>query len=125
MDYKTSRKRAAGLGTARAGVEHAWEMKVTSIALVILIPLFLFTFGRLLGAEHATVVAAFGNPFTAVVALLTIGVSFHHLKLGLQVVIEDYVHGAARMPALLANTFFCYALGAAGGLAVIMLAIGA
>jgi succinate dehydrogenase / fumarate reductase membrane anchor subunit len=124
MDYRTNRKRAAGLGSAKDGVEHYWQMKVTSYALVFLTPLFIFTFGRLLGAEHAQVVAAFGNPFNAVVAILMIGVSFYHLKLGLQVVIEDYVHGAARMPSLLANTFFCYALGAAGIFAVAKIAFG-
>ena len=125
MDYRTTRKRAAGLGSAHEGVTHFWEMKVTSYALVILTPLFILLVGPLLGAEHATVVAAFGNPLTAVVVALMLGVSFHHLKLGLQTVIEDYVHGGARIPSLIANTFFCYALGAAGILAVAMLAFAA
>ncbi|MEL6582455.1 MAG: succinate dehydrogenase, hydrophobic membrane anchor protein [Pseudomonadota bacterium] len=100
-------------------------MKVTSVALALLTPLFLFQFGRLLGSDHATVVAAFQNPFFAVVTVLMIGVGFYHLKIGLQVVIEDYVHGAARIPVLIGNTFFCYAAAAAGLFAVAKLALGA
>ena len=122
MSYQTSRKRAQGMGSARDGVEHFWQMKVSSVALVLLTPLFIFQFGSLLGEGHAAVLAAFQNPFFAIVTVLLIGVGFHHLKIGLQVVIEDYVHGSARVPTLLANTFFCYALAAAGLFSVAKLA---
>lgn len=125
MSYLTNRKRAEGMGSARDGVEHFWQMKVTSVALALLTPLFIFQFGRLLGADHTAVVAAFGNPFFSLVTVLFLGVGFYHLKIGLQVVIEDYIHGAGRIPALIANTFFCYAAAAAGIFAVARMAFAA
>jgi succinate dehydrogenase / fumarate reductase membrane anchor subunit len=122
MSYLTNRKRAEGMGSARDGVEHFWQMKVTSVALALLTPLFVFQFGRLLGQDHATVVAAFQSPYFSLVTVLMLAVGFYHLKIGLQVVIEDYIHGAGRIPALLANTFFCYAAAAAGIFAVARMA---
>ena len=71
MRYLTDRKRAVGLGSAKSGVHHFWAMKVSSVALLILMPLFVFTFGPMLGEPHEAVVAYFARPFPAIVAALT------------------------------------------------------
>ena len=93
MRYITDRKRAEGHGSARAGTDHFWRLQLSSVALAVLIPLFLLTFGRILGASHAEVAAYFARPFPAVVAGLTLVVGFLHYKDGVQVVIEDYSNG--------------------------------
>ncbi len=55
MHYLTARKRAEGLGSAKSGTEHFWHMQMSSVALAFLVPLFIFTFGRILGGTHAEV----------------------------------------------------------------------
>jgi succinate dehydrogenase / fumarate reductase membrane anchor subunit len=90
MRYLTDRKRATGLGSAKTGTEHFWHMQISSVALAILLPLFIFTFGRVVGAPYETVVAYFGRPFPALIAGLTILVGMTHFKNGAQVMIEDY-----------------------------------
>ena len=123
MRYLTDRKRATGLGSAQSGTEHHWAMTVSSGALLILIPLFVFTFGPMLGASYEEVTAYFARPFPAVVAGLTIVVTFKHFADGVQALIEDYVHGMAQKVALVAMTCISYAAMAFGLYAVIRLAL--
>ena len=123
MRYLTDRKRATGLGSAKSGTEHHWAMTVSSGALLILIPLFVFTFGPMLGASYEEVTAYFARPFPAVVAGLTIVVTFKHFADGVQALIEDYVHGMAQKVALVAMTCISYAAIAFGLYAVIRLAL--
>ena len=72
MSYLTDRKRAVGMGSAKSGVHHFWAMKMSSVALLILVPLFVFTVGPALGKPHAEVLATFSRPFPAIIAALTI-----------------------------------------------------
>jgi succinate dehydrogenase / fumarate reductase membrane anchor subunit len=123
MRYLTDRKRATGLGSAKSGTEHHWAMTVSSGALLVLIPLFVFTFGPMLGASYEEVTAYFARPFPAVVAGLTIVVTFKHFADGVQALIEDYVHGMAQKIALVAMTCISYAAMAFGLYAVIRLAL--
>ena len=124
--FRTDRARALGLGAAKEGPGHWWSQRLTSVALVPLALLFVFPFVRALGAPHAEVVALYSRPFHAIVAILFIGVGFLHLQQGLQVVIEDYVHGKAlRTAALLANTLLTWAFGLAGVFAVLRIAFTA
>ena len=123
MQYLTDRKRATGMGAAKTGTEHAWAMKVSSVALVLLIPMFLLTFGPVLGADHETVTAHFARPFPALVAALTIVVSFLHFKDGVRVLIEDYVHGALQQPLIIAMICLCYTAAATGVFAIARLAL--
>jgi succinate dehydrogenase / fumarate reductase membrane anchor subunit len=126
MRYLTDRSRVQGLGTAKEGTGHWWSQRITAIAMVPLTLLFIFPFVRSLGADHATVVATYSDPFHAIVAILFIAVTFYHLQQGLQVVIEDYVHGkAARTAALLANTLLTWAFGLTGVFAVARIAFTA
>lgn len=123
MAYLTDRKRATGLGSAKSGTEHHWHMMVSSVGLAILIPLFIFTFGRILGAPHAEVVAYFGQPFPAIVAGLTIVIGMMHFKNGVQVMIEDYVQGTARKVAIIASICVSYAIAGTGLFAIARIAL--
>lgn len=123
MAYLTDRKRAIGLGSAKEGTEHFWSMTISSVALLILVPLFVFTFGPMLGEPHADVIAYFARPFPALVAGLTIAVGFMHFKNGVQVLIEDYVHGLARKVAIIAMICLSYAAAATGIFAIARIAL--
>ena len=123
MSYLTDRKRAVGMGSAKSGTEHHWSMTVSSGALLILIPLFVFTFGPMLGASYEEVTAYFARPFPAVVAGLTIVVTFKHFADGVQALIEDYVHGMAQKITMIATTCISYAAMGFGLYAIIKLAL--
>ncbi|PZQ96742.1 MAG: succinate dehydrogenase, hydrophobic membrane anchor protein [Cereibacter sphaeroides] len=123
MAYLTDRKRAEGLGSSKSGTEHFWHMQISSVALAILVPLFIFIFGSILGAPHAEVVAYFARPFPAIVAALTITVGFVHFKNGAQIMIEDYSDGITRKTLIIGATCLSYALIATGLFALIRLAL--
>ncbi len=87
--------RARGLGSARAGAAHWWAQRVTAIALVPLSLWFLFVAIRMIGATRDDVVSWISGPLPIVLMIALVIATFHHLQLGLQVVIEDYVRGEA------------------------------
>lgn len=123
MAFLTDRKRASGMGAAHTGTEHHWQMMVTSVALLILIPCFIFTFGTALGRSYEDVLAYYSRPFPSLVAALTFVVGFFHFRKGVQTLIEDYVHGLARKGLIIAMICLSYAAAAAGVFAVIRLAL--
>jgi succinate dehydrogenase / fumarate reductase membrane anchor subunit len=123
MRYMTDRKRANGLGSSKTGTEHFWHMQVSSVALAILVPLFIFTFGRILGGSHAEVLAYFARPFPAIITGLTLVVGFVHFKNGAQVMIEDYARGTTRKALIIATTCLSYACIATGLFALVRLAL--
>jgi succinate dehydrogenase / fumarate reductase membrane anchor subunit len=106
--------RARGLGSARAGAAHWWAQRLTAIALVPLTLWFICAVIRLKGADQAAVVAWLASPVALVMMLALIVATFHHLQLGLQVVIEDYVksHGT-KLAAILALKGACIVLALA------------
>ena len=123
MSILTARKRATGLGSARSGTEHHWRMMVSSAGLIGLIPLFVYTFGQALGRPHAEVVAYYTQPFPAIVAVLTLFVGFAHFKGGVQVLLEDYVHGTMRKVLIILMICLSYTAAAAGIFAVARLGL--
>ena len=123
MRYLTDRKRATGLGSAKSGVHHFWAMKVSSVALLILVPLFVFTFGPALGGTYEEITAYYARPWPAIIAALTIAVGMMHFKDGVQVLIEDYVHGTTQKILLIGTVCLSYAVAAVGVFAVIKLAL--
>lgn len=123
MGFLTDRKRAVGLGSAKEGTEHHWSMTISSVGLIVLVPLFIFTFGRILGREHAEVVAYFAQPFPAIVAALTLVVGLVHFKNGAQVLLEDYSHGLTRKYLIIGTTCLSYALIATGLFGLVKLAL--
>lgn len=123
MHYLTDRKRAVGMGSARKGTEHFWSMKVTSVALLLLVPFFVFSVGSMLGAPYEDVVAHFSRPFPALVAALTLIVGFTHFKNGVQVMIEDYVHGTMQKVLIIAMICLSYGAAATGLFALARIAL--
>ena len=123
MAFLTDRKRATGLGSAKSGTEHAWTMKVTSIALLILIPLFIFNFGAILGSSYDEVLAHYARPYPAILTALTITVGFVHFRHGVQITIEDYVGGLNRKLLIIAMICLSYAAVATGLFALVKLAL--
>lgn len=123
MSFLTDRKRAVGMGSAKTGTQHHWSMTLSSVALLVLIPLFIFTFGPMLGASYEEVTAYFNRPFPAIVAGLTMLVSFKHFAGGVQVLIEDYVHGLAQKAAIVGMTCLSYGALAVGLYALVRLAL--
>ncbi|WP_179378242.1 succinate dehydrogenase, hydrophobic membrane anchor protein [Jannaschia marina] len=123
MAYLTDRKRVSGLGSAGAGTAHHWHQTLLSAALVVLVPLFLFTFGAIIGAPYEEVVAYYTRPWPALIALLTLTVGWVHFAKGVQVLIEDYVGGLARKMAIIATTCLSYAAALACVYALIRLAL--
>lgn len=123
MAFLTDRKRAAGLGSAKSGTEHHWKMMVSSVALVVLVPLFVFTFGYALGMSYEEASAYYTRPFPAIVGILTLLVGFLHFKGGVQTLIEDYVQGLARKALIIGSICLSYAAAAAGVFAIVRIAL--
>lgn len=123
---RTALKNVRHLGAAKEGVQHWWIQRVTAVAMIPLLLIMVISILKLAGGDHAAVVAAFKNPLFAIVALLSILAVFWHLKLGLQVVIEDYVHHEGlKIASLLAITFAVFIVGGAAALSVLKLYFGA
>jgi succinate dehydrogenase / fumarate reductase membrane anchor subunit len=123
MNYLTDRKRAAGLGAAGAGTHHHWQMMGTSIALVVLVPLFVVTFAIGLGGTYEDVIAFFARPVPAIITGLKLVVGLIHLKAEADEAIVDYMHGTAQKLALKFVAALSYTLIAAGLFALVKLAL--
>ncbi|WP_343116636.1 succinate dehydrogenase, hydrophobic membrane anchor protein [Ostreiculturibacter nitratireducens] len=123
MRYLTDRKRAAGLGSAKTGTEHFWNMQVSAVALAVLVPIFIFTFGAALGGTYEEVTAYFARPFPAIVTALTLVVGLTHFKNGAQIMIEDYAEGLTRKALIIGTIWLSYAAMATGLFALIKLAL--
>jgi succinate dehydrogenase / fumarate reductase membrane anchor subunit len=114
--------RVLGLGSARSGTEHFWRQRLTAVANVPLTIAFVVIVVGLLGRNHAAVVQILGSPLIAVVMLLFIVSVTTHMRIGMQVIIEDYVHDeVAKLALVMANTFFTVAVALACAFAILML----
>ena len=123
--YRAPLARVRGLGAAKSGTEHFWLQRVTAVGLVPLTVIFVIYLLGLVGADLAAVKATLGRPVPATITILLVVASFWHAKLGLQVIIEDYVHHeGAKLVSLLLLSFACVAIGLATVLAVLKLALG-
>ena len=123
---RTPLAHARGLGSAKDGTEHFWRQRLTAVALVPLIIWFVVSLVAMSGADHAAMIAWLKQPVPAVAMLLFIAAGFVHLRLGMQVIIEDYVTSeGAKIALLMLNTFFCAAVGLASVLAVLKIFFGA
>ena len=123
MAFLTDRKRATGMGSAREGTNRHWSMTISSYGLLVLVPLFIFTFGGALGSSHEEVLAYYARPFPAVISALMLWVGMVHFKNGVRVLIEDYVHGFAREFWIIAMTVVSYALIGFGLFAIAKMAL--
>lgn len=123
MAFLTDRKRVTGLGAAHSGTAHHWQQTLLSAALVVLVPLFIFTFGAILGGTHEEIVAYYSRPWPALIAVLTLTVGWIHFAKGVQVLIEDYVGGLARKITIVVTTCLSYGFALASVYAVARLAL--
>jgi succinate dehydrogenase / fumarate reductase membrane anchor subunit len=118
--------RAIGLGSAKEGVEHWLLQRVTAVALIPLTLWFVIALIGLIGADLDTVQEWVGRPLPAICLVLLLVATFYHASLGLQVVIEDYVHAElGRLALVIAVRLACIAFAVAGIVAVLTLALGA
>jgi succinate dehydrogenase / fumarate reductase, membrane anchor subunit len=118
--------RAIGLGSAKEGVEHWLAQRIAAVALVPLVLWFVIAVIQLVGADLDTVQDWVGRPLPAILLVLLLIATFYHAALGLQVVIEDYVHfELARLGLVIVVRLACIALAVAGIVAVLTLALGA
>ena len=114
--------RVRGLGSAKSGTEQFWRQRLTAVANVPLSIAFVFIVIGLLGRNHAAVVQILGSPLVAVIMLLFILSITTHMRIGMQVIIEDYVHDEGhKFFLLIANTFFAFAVGLASAFAILTL----
>ncbi len=117
--------RAIGLGSAKEGVEHWWLQRLTAVALVPLTLWFVIAIIRFAGADIDTVRDWVGSPLPAILLVLLLIAIFWHASLGLQVVIEDYVHAEfAKLGLLIVVRLACFAFAVAGIFAVLSMAVG-
>ncbi len=124
MSIKTPLGRVRGLGSAKEGTGHWWAQRVSAMALVPLLIWFAVSIATATSLDHATVASWLQRPHNAIgMLLLTLALAYH-AKLGLQVVIEDYVHGATKVAALVATNFASIILAVAGVYAVLRVSFG-
>ena len=126
MSLVTPLNRVLGLGSAKDGTEHWWGQRISSVALAILGIWLAIGLAGLTSFDHAAIAAFVAAPLNSVMLLLTVLTLCYHSRLGVQMVVEDYVHSAGlKVATLIASTFAHFALAAAGAFAVLKIAFGA
>lgn len=122
---RTPLHQVLGLGSAHSGTLHFWRQRLTAVANVPLTIAFLIIVISVAGRPYPDVVAVLSSPFVAILLVLMMLSIVVHMRLGLQVVIEDYVHGALlRTVCLIVNSFFAAAVGAVSIFAILKMAFG-
>ncbi len=124
-EHRTPLARVRGLGSARSGTGHFWHQRLTAVANVPLAIAFVLIVISLLGRNHAAAQQILGTPLVAIVILLFIGSVTYHMRIGMQVIIEDYVHEeTAKLVLIMLNTFFAIAIALASAYAIFKLSFG-
>ncbi|MBI3198399.1 MAG: succinate dehydrogenase, hydrophobic membrane anchor protein [Rhodospirillales bacterium] len=124
-DLRTPLARARGLGSARDGLHHWWAQRLTAIALIPLVVWFAISLVMLSGADYDIARAWIGSPLVMVLLILTISIGLHHGQLGIQVVIEDYVHGDGwKLALIVAVRFIAVIFGLAAIVAILRIGLG-
>jgi succinate dehydrogenase / fumarate reductase, membrane anchor subunit len=125
MSMRTPLRQVRGLGSAKSGTEHFWHQRLTAMANIPLTIGFVVVVASLMGRNHAAVVQILGSPFVAVLMLLFILSATIHMRIGMQVIIEDYVHDDfAKFTLLIANTFFAVVVALTSAFAILKLSFG-
>ena len=124
-NMRTPLGRVRGLGSAKSGTEHFWRQRMTAVANVPLTIAGVIIVISLLGRNHASASQILGSPLVAIAMLLFIFSVCTHMRIGMQVVIEDYVHeDKAKLTLVMLNTFYAAAVGIASAFAILKLSFG-
>jgi succinate dehydrogenase / fumarate reductase membrane anchor subunit len=122
---RTPLGRVRGHGSAKSGTEHFWRQRLTAIANIPLTITAVVVLITLLGRNQAAAAQILGSPTIAIIMLLFIASTTIHMRIGMAVIIEDYVHDESmKLVALVANTFFCIVVGLTAAFGIIKLAFG-
>ena len=126
MSQRTPLGKVRGLGSAKDGTEHFWKQRLTGVANMILVCWMLVVLVKVAGADYETVKRTLARPQNAIaIALFMLSVTMH-MRLGMQVIIEDYVHSEGRkFLALMANSFFTVVIALTSIYAILKLSLGA
>jgi len=124
-EHRTPLARVRGLGSAKSGTAQFWHQRLTAVANVPLTIAFVLIVVALLGRNHAAAQQILGTPLVAIVILLFIGSITYHMRIGMQVIIEDYVHEeTAKLALIMLNTFVAIAVALASAYAIFKLSFG-
>lgn len=122
---KTPGARVRGLGSAHEGTDHFWKQRVTGALNLVLLPLFVVLVIVLAGRDHAGVAAILGQPLIAIPFLLALLSVAMHMRLGMQMIIEDYIHTEGlKVLALIGNTFFTAIVALAAAFSILKISFG-
>jgi len=125
MSLRSPPARVLGSGSAKAGTQHWWAQRLTAVAMVPLGLWFIFSLPGMPHGNYQLVAAWIAEPLHAIPLLLLVIALVYHSSLGLQVVVEDYVHGAAGVVTLIIVKFVHVVLAVAGIYAVVTVSLGA
>ena len=122
---RTPLERVRGLGSAHNGTSELWRQRLTAVAMTLLIVPVIVVMIMLIGRNHAGAAQILGSIPIAIILLLFIIASTWHMKIGMQVVIEDYIHNEKlKIASVMANNFFCVAVAMASIYAILKLSSG-
>jgi succinate dehydrogenase / fumarate reductase, membrane anchor subunit len=125
MSQRTPLAKVRGLGSAKQGTEHFWKQRLTAVSNIFLVCFLIYLVAKLAGQDHAAVRAALAKPQHAIPILLLVVSGVIHMRLGMQTIIEDYVHSEGpKVLALMLNSFFAIAVGLTCAFAVLKLSFG-
>lgn len=125
MTLRTPLSRARGLGSAHEGAHHWWQQRMTAVAMVPLVFWFVMALASQVGADHAAMKAWLSSPVNATLLIALLVSVFHHAQLGLQVVIEDYVHcNAVKVASIVVTKLLAVLFGIFSVVSVLMIAMG-
>lgn len=126
MDMRTPLSKVRGLGSAKEGADHFWQQRLTAVANIFLTLFMVFAVISLLDADYASVQAFIASPLVSLLIILLVVSTVFHMRLGMQVVIEDYIHAeGSKIVLLMLNTFFAIFIGLACIFAVFKISFGA